>query len=145
MTRLTLSGVAKSYPGAGQRALGGLDFVVESGTLTALLGPSGSGKTTILKLVAGLLTPDSGDIRLNDRSVRDLAPERRGVAMVLQSPHLFPHLTVAGNVGFGLRMRGLSPSEIAARVETMLARVRLQGLGDRRPAASRPARPWPER
>jgi putative spermidine/putrescine transport system ATP-binding protein len=67
--------------------------------------------------------------------VRDLAPERRGVAMVLQSPHLFPHLTVAGNVGFGLRMRGLSPSKIAARVETMLARVRLQGLGDRRPAA----------
>lgn len=135
MTRLALERLTKSYPGAGRAAVHDLDLVVESGTMTALLGPSGSGKTTTMKLIAGLLTPDSGDIRLDDWSVRTLAPERRGVAMVFQAPHLFPHLTVAGNVGFGLKMRGLPASAIATRVQAMLSRVRLDGFGTRRPAA----------
>jgi putative spermidine/putrescine transport system ATP-binding protein len=134
MTSLTLSGLTKSYAGAGPAAVHGLDLSVESGSLTALLGPSGSGKTTTMKLVAGLITPDAGDIRLGERSVRDLAPERRGVAMVFQNPLLFPHLTVAGNVGFGLRMRGVPPERIASSVAVMLDQVRLTGLGDRRPA-----------
>ena len=132
MTALTLAGLTKRYADAGQAALHGLDLTVESGSLTALLGPSGSGKTTAMKLVAGLITPDAGDIRLDDASIRDLAPERRGVAMVFQNPLLFPHLTVAGNVGFGLRMRGLAPDQIAASVAAMLDRVRLTGLGDRK-------------
>jgi ABC-type Fe3+/spermidine/putrescine transport system ATPase subunit len=87
-----------------------------------------------MKLIAGLMAPDAGDIQLDGRSIRDLAPERRGVAMVFQNPLLFPHLTVAGNVGFGLRMRGVAPDRIAARVAAMLDRVRLTGYGDRRPA-----------
>nr|WP_207623966.1 ABC transporter ATP-binding protein [Rhodobacter calidifons] len=131
---MTLKGLAKRYAGAGQAALHGLDLTVASGSLTALLGPSGSGKTTTMKLIAGLIAPDAGDIRLDDRSIRDLPPERRGVAMVFQNPLLFPHLTVAGNVGFGLRMRGLAPDRIAASVAAMLARVRLSDLADRRPA-----------
>lgn len=134
MTRLTLAGLAKRYAGAGQATLHRLDLTVASGSLTALLGPSGSGKTTTMKLIAGLIAPDAGDIRLDDRSIRDLPPERRGVAMVFQNPLLFPHLTVAGNVGFGLRMRGLAPDRIAASVTAMLARVRLSDLADRRPA-----------
>ncbi|MBL9050135.1 MAG: ABC transporter ATP-binding protein [Tabrizicola sp.] len=135
MTTLTLQALEMSYPGTGVAAVKGLDLVVESGTLTALLGPSGSGKTTTMKLIAGLLRADRGDIRLGERSIRDLPPERRGVAMVFQSPLLFPHLTVAGNIGFGLRMRGLAPDDIAHRVQSMLSRVRLDGFGPRRPAA----------
>lgn len=133
MTSLTLSGLTKRYPGAGQAALHGLDMSVDSGSLTALLGPSGSGKTTTMKLIAGLIAPDAGDILLGERSVRDLAPERRGVAMVFQNPLLFPHLTVAGNVGFGLRMRGLAADQVASSVATMLDWVRLTGLGNRKP------------
>ncbi|MFN3992263.1 MAG: ABC transporter ATP-binding protein [Tabrizicola flagellatus] len=134
MTRLTLEGLAKTYARTGPATLHGLDLTVESGSLTALLGPSGSGKTTTMKLIAGLIAPDAGDIRLDDRSIRDLPPEQRGVAMVFQNPLLFPHLTVAGNVGFGLRMRGLPPDRISAEVAAMLARVRLSDLADRRPA-----------
>lgn len=134
MTRLTLEGLAKTYDRTGQATLHGLDLTVQSGSLTALLGPSGSGKTTTMKLIAGLIAPDAGDIRLDDRSIRDLPPERRGVAMVFQNPLLFPHLTVAGNVGFGLRMRGVPPDRIAAEVAAMLARVRLSEHADRKPA-----------
>ncbi|MFM7442716.1 MAG: ABC transporter ATP-binding protein [Tabrizicola sp.] len=133
MTALVLDQLRKSYTAAGQAALHGLNLKVESGSLTALLGPSGSGKTTTMKLIAGLTAPDSGDIRLGDRSIRDLPPERRGVAMVFQNPLLFPHLTVAGNVGFGLRMRGLPEDRIAASVREMLDRVHLSDLAQRNP------------
>ena len=131
--RLTLQGLRLAYPGADLATIRDLDLVVEPGRLTALLGPSGSGKTTVMKLVAGHLAPDAGEIRLGDRSRLGLPPERRRVAMVFQDPLLFPHLTLAGNVGFGLKLRGLPPAQIAAEVEAMLARVQLAGLGHRRP------------
>ncbi|MFO1201610.1 MAG: ABC transporter ATP-binding protein [Tabrizicola sp.] len=134
MTTLTLSSLTKAYPGAGHAAVHDLNLTVDSGSLTALLGPSGSGKTTTMKLIAGLLAPDAGEIALDDQPITRLPPERRGIAMVFQNPLLFPHLTVAQNVGFGLRMRGLSPAEIATRSAEMLDRVRLTGLGQRRPA-----------
>lgn len=134
MTALELSSLTKTHPGGNLATIRGLDLTVDSGRITALLGPSGAGKTTVMKLIAGLLTPDSGDIRLGGRSILPLPPERRGVVMVFQNPLLFPHLTVAQNVGFGLRMRGLPKAEIATRIEDMLDRVRLTGLGPRRPA-----------
>lgn len=134
MTALELTGLAKTYAGGSSPSVRDLSLHVESGSLSALLGPSGSGKTTVLKLVAGLLTPDAGDIRLGGRSIRGLPPEGRNVVMVFQNPLLFPHMTVAENVGFGLRMRGVSQNEVAARSATMLERVRLDGLGGRRPA-----------
>ncbi|HLQ17840.1 MAG TPA: ABC transporter ATP-binding protein [Tabrizicola sp.] len=134
MISLTLQGLTKTYPKAGQAAVRGLDLAFAPGSLTALLGPSGCGKTTTMKLIAGLLAPDSGEILLDGTSVNALPPERRGVAMVFQDPLLFPHLTVAENVGFGLRMRGRSREEIAASVTAMLHRVHLDALGDRRPA-----------
>ena len=134
MTSLTLTGLTKAYPDAGQAAVQDLNLTVETGSLTALLGPSGAGKTTAMKLIAGLLTLDAGEIALDGQPITALPPERREVAMVFQSPLLFPHLTVAQNVGFGLRMRGLPRAEIAATVAAMLDRVRLTGLGDRRPS-----------
>lgn len=133
MTALTLDALTKTYPGSRRPALDQLSLTVESGSLTALLGPSGSGKTTAMKLIAGLLTPDAGQMRLGDRSLNDLPPEKRGVVMVFQNPLLFPHLTLAENVGFGLRMRHLAGPEIATRTKAMLDRVRLTGLEDRRP------------
>jgi putative spermidine/putrescine transport system ATP-binding protein len=134
VTALTLTRLTKAYPQADQAAVHDLTLSVASGSLTALLGPSGSGKTTTMKLIAGLLAPDAGDIALDGQSITALPPERRGIAMVFQAPLLFPHLTVAGNLGFGLRMRGTPPAEIAVAVAAMLDRVRLTGLGDRRPA-----------
>lgn len=134
MTTLTLTGLTRAYPGADQAAVQGLSLTVDSGSMTALLGPSGAGKTTTMKLIAGLLTPDAGEIALDGRPITALPPERREVAMVFQNPLLFPHLTVAQNVGFGLRMRGLPAAEIAAAVARMLNRVRLADLGDRRPS-----------
>lgn len=134
MTTLSLRGLSKTFPGADQVAVQDLGLTVESGALTSLLGPSGSGKTTTMKLIAGLLIPDAGQVLLDDRPVTRLPPERREVAMVFQNPLLFPHLTVAQNVGFGLRMRGLPPAEIADRTVAMLDQVQLSGLAHRHPA-----------
>jgi ABC-type Fe3+/spermidine/putrescine transport system ATPase subunit len=135
VTRLTLHGLRKTYPGAGHAAVHGLDLTVECGSLTALLGPSGCGKTTTMKLIAGLISPDAGTVRLDDADITLLPPERRGVAMVFQNPLLFPHMTIAQNVGFGLKMRHLPPAEIARSVDAMLARVRLDDFGHRSPTA----------
>ena len=96
------------------------------------LGPSGCGKTTLLRLVAGFESPDAGEIRLGGERIDPLPAERRGFGMVFQHYALFPHLTVAGNVAFGLEERRLPRAEIAARVEAALARVELAGLGSRR-------------
>ncbi|TAG19490.1 MAG: ABC transporter ATP-binding protein [Rhodobacterales bacterium] len=131
---LELCGLTKTHPGGTLATISNLDLTVEGGRITALLGPSGAGKTTVMKLIAGLLTPDAGQITLAGRSILPLPPEQRGVVMVFQNPLLFPHLTVAGNVGFGLRMRGLPTAEIQARVADMLERTQLTGLGSRRPA-----------
>jgi ABC-type Fe3+/spermidine/putrescine transport system ATPase subunit len=133
MTALQLTGLTKTHTGGTLATIRGLDLTVDSGTITALLGPSGAGKTTVMKLIAGLLVPDAGDIALGGRSILSLPPERRGVVMVFQNPLLFPHLTVAQNVGFGLRMRGLPAARIAIQVDAMLDRVRLSGFGQRRP------------
>jgi ABC-type Fe3+/spermidine/putrescine transport system ATPase subunit len=130
---LQLTGLSKTHAGGALATIRGLDLTVEAGRITALLGPSGAGKTTVMKLIAGLLTPDSGEISLSGQSVLTLPPERRGVVMVFQNPLLFPHLSVAENVGFGLRMRGLPAAQIAARVDAMLERTQLTGLGRRRP------------
>ncbi len=111
-----------------------VDLDVPAGALVALLGPSGCGKTTTLKIVAGLLAPDAGDVRFDGQSVLGVAAERRPVAMVFQKPLLFPHMTVADNVGFGLRMRRTDRAVIRRRVAEMLDLVRLPGF-EARPVA----------
>jgi len=111
--------------------LHGLDLAVERGTLTALLGASGSGKTTLLRAIAGFTPVASGRIRLDGQDITALPPERRRMAMVFQSYALWPHMTVAQNIGYGLRLRRVARAEIARKVEAMLALLDLPGLGAR--------------
>jgi ABC-type Fe3+/spermidine/putrescine transport system ATPase subunit len=107
---------------------------VDEGEIVTLLGPSGCGKTTLLRCVAGFLAPDAGAIQIDGRDMLRLPVNRRPVGVVFQSYALFPHLTVAQNVGYGLRMRGASRAEIARRVGEALEIVSLSGLEDRWPA-----------
>jgi ABC-type Fe3+/spermidine/putrescine transport system ATPase subunit len=129
---LTLDAVTKTWPGQTGPVIDALSLMVPAGGLTALLGASGSGKSTLLRMIAGLIDPDAGDIRLGGASLLGRPPDRRGVVMVVQNAPLFPHLSLGENVGFGLRMRGVAKSA-AARVAEMLERVQLAGLAERRP------------
>jgi putrescine transport system ATP-binding protein len=113
------------------RALDGLELAVREGEFLALLGGSGSGKSTLLRLVAGFEAPDAGSIRIAGRDMAGLAPPARPCAMMFQSYALFPHLSVAENIGYGLRRAGVFSH---ARVEELLALVGLAGFGPRRPA-----------
>ena len=108
-----------------------IDLTIEGGSFFTLLGPSGCGKTTILRMLAGFDTPTTGRILLDDRDVTALPPNRRPINTVFQSYALFPHLTVAQNVGFGLKMQGAPRDRIAARVAEMLALVRMSDFADR--------------
>lgn len=135
MTQVDLTGLTLTYPGVPAPSVDGVTLRVKSGSMTAVLGPSGCGKTTVMKLIAGLLDPDAGDISFDGKSILSTRPERRGAVMVFQNALLFPQQTVAENVGFGLRMRGIARPEIDARVDDMLARVQLSDLGSRKPAS----------
>jgi len=110
-----------------------LTLDLPAGKITALLGPSGCGKTTTLKMIAGLIPPTGGDIAFDGASVRRTPAERRGAVMVFQNHLLFPYLTVAENVGFGLKMRGEERASVGRKVSDMLAQVRLAGFEQRRP------------
>lgn len=134
MTHVSLQSLTKVYPGAKEPSLDRLSLEIESGDLTALLGPSGCGKTTTMKMIAGLLDPTSGDVTFDGRSVLDDKPEHRGVVMVFQNYLLFPYMSVADNIGFGLKMRKVQKSEIDSRVSRMLELVKLPDLGKRRPS-----------
>jgi putative spermidine/putrescine transport system ATP-binding protein len=116
------------------KAVDRVSLDVPAGAFVSLLGPSGSGKTTTLNLIAGFLVPDSGDILLDERSIADVPPHKRNIGMVFQSYSLFPHMTVAENVGFPLRMRTrLSRQDARRRIDEMLALVQLGHLGTRYP------------
>ena len=130
-TRVALEDLVVDY-GAGP-VVDGVSLDVEPGSLVALLGPSGCGKSTTLRAVAGLLAPRSGDVLFDGRSVLGVAAERRPVAMVFQSPLLFPHMSIGDNVAFGLRMRGVGRDERRRRALEALERVQLPGVADRRP------------
>ena len=131
MSAITLSGLTKRFGTV--VAVDDLHLDVQDGELMALLGPSGCGKTTTLRAIAGFELPDSGDIDFGDHRVTNLPPERRNIGMVFQSYALFPHMTVAQNVAFGLEMRKEPALAIRARVATTLAKVQLTGLEGRYP------------
>lgn len=114
-------------------AVDDLSLSIEKGEFVALLGPSGCGKTTTLQMIAGLQQPDAGHIALDGEDITDKAPNRRGLGIVFQSYALFPHMTVAGNVSFGLEMREVAKPERKQRVNAALTQVRLQGFADRYP------------
>jgi putrescine transport system ATP-binding protein len=127
-----IEGIAKRYGTV--QAVDGVDLEIARGELFALLGGSGCGKTTLLRLLAGLETPDSGRIVIDGQDMTGVPAHRRPVNMMFQSYALFPHMNVAANVGYGLRREGLPKPEIATRVAEALALVQLQTLGDRRPS-----------
>ncbi|MFI5622099.1 ABC transporter ATP-binding protein [Nocardioides sp. NPDC051685] len=116
-------------------AVDGIDLAISSGKLTTLLGPSGCGKTTSLRMLAGYTRPTSGRILIDGADATALPPEKRDLGMVFQSYALFPHMTVADNVGYGLKLRRIPARERAARVAQCLELVGLAHLADRRPRA----------
>jgi putative spermidine/putrescine transport system ATP-binding protein len=128
-----LERVEKSFDGK-TRVVDRVDLIVQPGEFFALLGPSGCGKTTTLRMIAGFELPDAGRILVGGEDVTDLPVHKRDMGMIFQSYALFPHRTVAENVAFGLRMRGLGKSEIKDRVTQALRQVALEGYEDRRPA-----------
>jgi iron(III) transport system ATP-binding protein len=135
LASVELRGLTKRY---GEIAVvDDISLAVDHGLLVCLLGPSGCGKTTTLRLVAGFIEPDAGEIVVGGRVVsspaRTLPPERRGMSMIFQSYALWPHMTVAENVAYGLRLRKLDREVIRAKVARMLATTRLESLAERYP------------
>jgi len=126
-----LVGVRKSYGDV--VAVDGVDLEIQAGEFFTLLGPSGSGKTTTLRLIAGFERPDEGDVELGGRNVSDTPPYARDVNTVFQDYALFPHMTIAENVGYGLRVSGVPRKERQARVDEVLQRMRLPDVGKRKP------------
>jgi spermidine/putrescine ABC transporter ATP-binding subunit len=126
-----LDGVTKRF--GKTTALDDVSLLVRRGELMTLLGPSGCGKTTLLNLVAGFLVPDGGEIEIDGRRVTDVPPYRRESGIMFQQYALFPHMSVAANVGYGLKMRRIAKPEIARRVAEALALIKLEGLEDRKP------------
>jgi putative spermidine/putrescine transport system ATP-binding protein len=126
-------GIGKTYDGIA-RVVDELHLDIERGEFLTLLGPSGSGKTTTLMMLAGFETPTSGEILLDGRPLSRLPPYKREIGMVFQNYALFPHMTVAENIGFPLSVRGVARDEIARRVDRALDMVQLGGFAGRRPA-----------
>ena len=128
---IVVSGANKRY--GDFTALDNVDFVVPSGSLTALLGPSGSGKSTLLRSIAGLDRPDTGSVVINGRDVTAVPPQRRGIGFVFQHYAAFKHLTVRDNVVFGLKIRKQRKADIDAKVDNLLEVVGLAGFQSRYP------------
>jgi putative spermidine/putrescine transport system ATP-binding protein len=131
MSLVTIHSVSKSFDG--NVVVRDFNLTIGDGEFISLLGPSGCGKTTVLRMVAGFESPSTGSIGIDGQDVTGLRPNQRRIGMMFQSYALFPNLTVRGNVGFGLRVSGMSRPEIDQRVDELLAMVGLSGLSDRYP------------
>jgi thiamine transport system ATP-binding protein len=127
---LELDGIRVSF--GTRKVLDGISMSIARHEIVALLGPSGSGKSTLLRVIAGLIHPDAGEVRLDGVAVTAVPTHLRNVGLVFQDEQLFPHRTVAQNIEFGLRMQRRPRSERAERVEAMLGFVGMAGFGDRR-------------
>src|SRR5215470_12160480 len=136
MANVSLDGLTKKF--TGMAAVDDLRLEIKDGEFISLLGPSGCGKTTTLRLVAGFLQPDAGEIRVNDKVISSssilIPPERRNMSMIFQSYAIWPHMTVFQNVAYGLKLRGVDRHGIETRVNQMLDVVRLRGFGARYPS-----------
>ena len=133
MASVTLRRLSKVFDG-GKQVLHELDLDVRDGELLVLLGQSGSGKTTVLRCIAGLEEPSAGDVVIGERVVTHDSPAARDVAMVFQTPALYPHLSVRENIAFPLELRGVDEAQIAGRVTEAAARLGLESVLDRLPA-----------
>jgi ABC-type Fe3+/spermidine/putrescine transport system ATPase subunit len=130
---LEMRGVASRY--GSTQVLTDIDLSIARGEFVALLGSSGCGKTTLLRVLAGFTSPSAGSVSVRHRDVTHLPPDKRGMALVFQSYALWPHMTVAQNIGYGLKLRRVPRAEIASRVAAMQSLLGLDGLGGRKPAA----------
>jgi ABC-type Fe3+/spermidine/putrescine transport system ATPase subunit len=133
MAKIEIQSLTKQY--AKVVALDGVSLKAEAGELVSLLGPSGCGKTTTLRCIAGFLSPDDGDISIDGKSILSTPTNRRDFGVVFQNYALFPHMTVADNVGYGLLFREVPKGEYKSRIDAALKMVRLTGLEDRLPRA----------
>jgi ABC-type sugar transport system ATPase subunit len=133
LARVELRGIAKVYPG-GIEAARGLDLTIDDGALFVIVGPSGSGKSTLLRLIAGLEPLSAGSLWIDGRRADGLSPRDRDLAMVFQTPVVYPHLSVFENLAFGLRARRTPRAEVGRRVAEAAALLGLDGLLERRPA-----------
>ena len=131
MTALTLEALSKTFPRAG-KVVDSIDLKIEEGEFFTLLGPSGCGKSTTLRMIAGFEEPTGGRILFDDADVTHDPPNRRGIGLVFQNYALFPHLSVAKNVAFGLQVRKVPSEEMRQRVTAALEEVQLAGLDSAR-------------
>src|SRR5579862_2561226 len=129
---ITLHGVTKTFDR--HVALQDVSAEIPGGSLTALVGPSGGGKSTLLRVIAGLETPDAGDVHIEGRSALGVSAKDRGIGFVFQHYAAFKHMTVWENVAFGLRVRKAQRQQIRERVDHLLHLVQLEGLGGRYPS-----------
>jgi len=129
--RISVQGLTKRF--GKNEVVSNISFAIGEGELFTLLGPSGCGKTTLLRLIAGFYAPDEGEIRFDERRVNEMPPHERGIGMVFQNYALWPHMTVSGNIAYGLKLQKIERATIAKRVEGVLEKVKLAGLGDRYP------------
>jgi iron(III) transport system ATP-binding protein len=138
VAKLILNRLSKAFETGGRPAVNDVSLTVRDGGFLALLGPSGCGKTTVLRMIAGFEQPTDGSILLGDRVLADagemVAPEHRNMAMVFQSYALWPHMSVADNVGYPLKVRGVTGERRARKIREALDAVRLEAYADRRPA-----------
>ena len=132
-TVLELKDIVKSF--GETEVLKGVSLAIQEGEFVTFLGSSGCGKTTILRIIAGLEYPDSGQVLIEGKDMENLGPEKRNVNMVFQNYALFPHMNVEQNIGYGLKIRGVANDEIKKRVKEMLKLVQLEGFENRKPSA----------
>ena len=130
---ITVRGLTKRFPEANTPAVAEVSFSAPAGKITTLLGPSGSGKSTVLRIIAGLEPPDSGSVHFGAQEMTFVPVQKREVGMVFQNYALFKHMTVAGNIAFGMRLRKRPRPELDRKVKDLLALVQLDGLEERYP------------
>ena len=133
MTGVTLNGTIKRYGEV--QVIHGIDLEINDGEFCVFVGPSGCGKSTLLRMVAGLEETTGGSMSIGERDVTQMDPAERGVAMVFQTYALYPHMTVRGNMGFGLKMNGYPKAEIAEKVAEATRILKLEDYLDRKPSA----------
>jgi ABC-type Fe3+/spermidine/putrescine transport system ATPase subunit len=134
MTKVNLISLDKTYRGQAAPVLKDFSLSVEDGEMVSLLGPSGSGKSTLLKLITGIENPDAGDIQFDGVSILNTPPNKRGAVFMFQKAYLFPFLSVAENIGFGLKVQGVATETIRHEVARMLELIGLPGTEQRKPA-----------
>src|SRR5690625_1443576 len=135
MASVTFKNATRTYPGTERPAVDSLNLEIEDGEFLVLVGPSGCGKSTSLRLLAGLEEIDGGSVYIGDRDVTDVQPKDRDIAMVFQNYALYPHMTVADNMGFALKIAGVAKTEIRQRVEEAAKILDLEEYLDRKPRA----------